>query len=67
MTTEARQYTISELGELGKTTRLRDTLYVLRRWPLIPFVILIVMLSCALFAPLLAPHDPNTPLSLIHI
>ena len=58
MTTEARQYTISELAELGKTTRLRDTLYVLRRWPLIPFFILAVMVTCALFAPLLAPHDP---------
>ena len=58
MTTEARQYTVSELAELGKTTRLRDTLYVLRRWPLIPFFILAVMILCALFAPLLAPHDP---------
>ena len=58
MTTEARQYSISELAELGKTTRLRDTLYVLRRWPLIPFFILAVMITCALFAPLLAPHDP---------
>ena len=58
MTTEARQYSISELAELGKTTRLKDTLYVLRRWPLIPFVILAVMVTCALFAPLLAPHDP---------
>ena len=58
MTTEARQYTVSELAELGKTTRLRDTLYVLRRWPLIPFFILAVMVICALFAPLLAPHNP---------
>ncbi len=58
MTTEARQYSISELAELGKTTRLRDTLYVLRRWPLIPFFILAVMVICALFAPILAPHDP---------
>ena len=58
MTTEARQYTVSELAELGKTTRLRDTLYVLRRWPLIPFFILAVMITCAFFAPLLAPHDP---------
>lgn len=58
MTTEARQYSVSELAELGKTTRVRDTLYVLRRWPLIPFFILAVMVTCALFAPLLAPHDP---------
>ena len=58
MTTEARQYTVTELADLGKTTRLRDTLYVFRRWPLIPFFILVVMVSCALFAPLLAPHSP---------
>lgn len=58
MTTEARQYTVSELADLGKTTRLGDTLYVLRRWPLIPFFILVVLVTCALFAPILAPHDP---------
>ena len=58
MTTEARQYSVSELAELGKTTRVRDTFYVLRRWPLIPFFILAVMITCALFAPLLAPYDP---------
>ena len=58
MTTEARQYTVTELAELGKTSRLKDTLYVLRRWPLIPFFILIVLVVCAAFAPILAPHDP---------
>ena len=58
MTTEARQYTVTELADLGKTSRLKDTLYVLRRWPLIPFFILIVLVVCAAFAPLLAPHDP---------
>ncbi len=59
MTTEARQYTVAEMENLGKTTRLSDTLYVLRRWPLIPFFILAVLVICALFAPLIAPHEPE--------
>ena len=58
MTTEARQYTVAELDELGKTTRAGEALYVLRRWPLVPFFILAVLLVCALFAPWIAPHDP---------
>ena len=58
MTTEARQYTATELDELGKTTRAGDVLYVLRRWPLVPFFILVVLVICALFAPWIAPHDP---------
>ena len=59
MTTEARQYTVAELEGLGKTTGLQDSLYVLRRWPLVPFFILAVLVVCALFAPWLAPHDPE--------
>ena len=58
MTTEARQYTIAELDDLGKTTRAAEILYVLRRWPLVPFFILALLVVCALFAPWLAPHDP---------
>ncbi len=58
MTNKARWHTVSELVEPGKSTRLRDTLYVLRRWPLIPFFILAALVICAIFAPLLAPHNP---------
>ena len=58
MTNQARRRAVSELVEPGKSTRLRDTLYVLRRWPLIPFFILAALVICAIFAPLIAPHDP---------
>ncbi len=32
--------------------------YVIRRWPVIPILILAVLLIAAIFAPTLAPHDP---------
>jgi len=34
------------------------TLYVIRRWPLLPFLILGTFAMAAIFAPWLAPHDP---------
>lgn len=40
---------------LGRT---RKVLHVLRRWPVLPVVILTLVLVCAAFAPLIAPHDP---------
>ena len=45
--------TASRLGDIFK-----KTLYVLRRWPLFPFFIIILVTVSATFAPLLAPHDP---------
>ena len=32
--------------------------YVLRRWPIIPLLILVLLLVAAIFAPILAPHGP---------
>ena len=32
--------------------------YVLRRWPIFPILIIIVLVVVGLFAPLIAPHDP---------
>ena len=32
--------------------------YVIRRWPVVPILILVALLVGALFAPILAPHDP---------
>ena len=34
------------------------TLYVLRRWPVLPIIILVAVTVGAIFAPLLSPHDP---------
>lgn len=32
--------------------------YVIRRWPVVPILILVALLIAAIFAPMLAPHDP---------
>ena len=32
--------------------------YVVRRWPVVPILILVILLIGAIFAPMLAPHDP---------
>ena len=58
MATEVRTFTESELNRLGEESTLSKTLYVIRRWPLIPLFILFVLAMCAFFAPLIAPHDP---------
>ena len=31
----------------------------LRRWPVIPVLIIVVLSTCAIFAPLIAPHSPT--------
>ena len=38
--------------------RMWRTLGIIRRWPVIPGVILTTLALCAIFAPILAPHDP---------
>ena len=46
----ARQATSETLGS--------KVWYVIRRWPVVPILILAVLLIAAIFAPTLAPHDP---------
>lgn len=47
-------------GILSSRPRNRTwrTLGIIRRWPIIPGVILTTLALCAIFAPILAPHDP---------
>ena len=59
MTTSARSMSVTELEELGQQSGLQKTLYVFRRWPLIPFFILAVLVLCAVFAPWIAPYEPE--------
>ena len=59
MTTPVRQMATSELENLNKVSTFERVLYVIRRWPLIPMLILGVLIICALFAPLIAPYDPE--------
>lgn len=40
---------------------LVDTWYLLRRWPIVPVVVLTLLVFGALFAPLLTPFDPIHP------
>jgi peptide/nickel transport system permease protein len=59
LTTPARQIPLSELEDLSRGSTIERTLYVFRRWPLIPMFILSILLICAVFSPLVAPYDPE--------
>ena len=59
MTTTAGQQTLEELQDVNRESFLNRTIYVLRRWPLIPFIILGTLIICAIFAPLIAPYEPE--------
>jgi peptide/nickel transport system permease protein len=53
---------MTEVGVFARSSRLPNqlsgTLYVLRRWPVIPIAILTTLIVSAIFAPIIAPHDP---------
>ena len=59
MTTSTNQMTLSELEKATQESTLTRWMYVLRRWPLIPFFILGVLVLCAIFSPLIAPYEPE--------
>ena len=41
-----------------KRNLLSLVFYVLRRWPIIPLIVMVLLLVCGIFAPLVAPADP---------
>lgn len=51
--------TLSDLENLQRQSTLERTLYVFRRWPLIPMLILSILIACAIFAPFIAPYEPE--------
>ena len=58
---EARQAP-GDFSVTGRAWRiLGGSWYLLRRWPIIPMVVLILLVIGALFAPLLTPYDPIYP------
>ena len=59
MTTPVRQLTLPDLERLSDRSHLEGTLYVIRRWPLVPLLILGVLVVCAAFAPRVSPYDPE--------
>ena len=51
--------TIADLEGSSRESRLARALYVFRRWPLIPIFILATLGICAIFAPQIAPYEPE--------
>ena len=56
-------------SETGKSVEQRtvlkrgiaaQALYVVRRWPIIPLIVMAILLIAGIFAPLLAPADPTS-------
>ena len=45
-------------GAFAPQTRRGGIAHALRRWPIFPAVIIITLVVCAIFAPLISPHDP---------
>ena len=50
---------IADLEASNRESVLARTFYVFRRWPLIPIIILSVLALCAVFAPQIAPYEPE--------
>lgn len=49
---------VAASGRLGVLERWRAVWAFMRRYPVVPLLILVLLVGCALLAPLLAPHDP---------
>ena len=45
--------------DVRRTSTWRDIVTILRRWPVVPLLIIIVILIFAIFAPWIAPYDPT--------
>ncbi len=56
---QAQQETVKVAftASVGKHLALRW--HTLRRWPVVPLVIITALVVCAIFTPILAPHDPT--------
>lgn len=57
---EAPATAIEAVRVVNQQTFGQKTLYVLRRWPVVPIFVLVVISLAAIFAPLLSPMEPRT-------
>jgi peptide/nickel transport system permease protein len=55
---ESSQLTQISGSDVGAYSLPRKVWYVLRRWPILPLIVLVVLIVSGLFAPLIAPQDP---------
>jgi peptide/nickel transport system permease protein len=55
------QATISIPAAAAPRTFVGKTLHILRRWPVLPIVVLTALAVTGIFAPLIAPHNPTLP------
>lgn len=46
-------------GRSGQFGGFRGALHFVRRWPVIPIIVLATLVVVGIFAPLIAPHDPS--------
>ncbi len=55
---QASSVNLADIERASRDTLWSKTLYVLRRWPIFPIIIIATLVVCALLAPWVAPHDP---------
>ena len=56
---QATSLTLTDIHRRTHPSIFRRIYYVLRRWPLIPILIILTLLICAAFAEVIAPSKPN--------
>ena len=56
---QANRLTLADINRRTHPSIAKRTYYVLRRWPLIPILIIGTLISCALFAEYMSPSLPN--------
>ncbi len=56
---QANSVTLADIQSRTRRSTLKRTYYVLRRWPLIPILIIGTLVSCAVLAEFISPSLPN--------
>ena len=56
---ESIRLTLADIHRRTHRTTATRIFYVLRRWPLIPILIIVTLVTCAVFAESISPRLPN--------